>query len=80
MLPPTKYMSVVYSSYKLLIRLCYIKYNGRVSKNQRDYLNRSLTDDRCIQLIVDRQAVKDYCWPVGHVVKNPLRAPCVEAP
>jgi hypothetical protein len=45
MLPPVNYISVVYSSNRLLIRLCYILYNGSGIKNQRDYLNRSLTDD-----------------------------------
>jgi hypothetical protein len=47
MLPPANYKSVDHGSHRLLIKLCYCKYNGKGIKNQRDYLNRSLTDDQC---------------------------------
>jgi hypothetical protein len=53
MLPPVNYISVAYSSYMLLIKLCYCKYNGSGIKKQRDYLNRSLTDDQWIKRISD---------------------------
>jgi iron complex transport system permease protein len=83
MLPPTNYRSVAYSSYRLLIRLCYIKYNGRGIKNQRDYLNRSLTDDRWWHLRLPR-----IVWGIiagfglgiagcamQAILKNPLASP-----